>query len=434
MATPTDHRPALAEQLTVWSLVATWPLYSVGGLYLAGPALGWCLAALVFYRWYIGPALPDHARPPALSGEIWAWLGGMLVMLAVLIIGHVNFGLGAGQTIKSVIGWAKGWALLALFVLAGYALPIRIEALARASCRVGRMTLFLLPLFLAAPFIGLPQALFVSPLKVLGGSTDQYFQVMLYTIEPGVGTPRWQFFAPWSPAAGFIGLILLLITREEPDLAWRWTGYVGSFALIALSQSRLALLALIVVLAINWIVARFRRPALWLTAAPIGMIAGWFAPQVLALIDQAMADFAGARADSSRVRATLGRIAIERWQNEALWFGHGIVERGPHLVEYMPIGSHHTWYGLLFVKGLLGAAALAVPMVWTLAAALRLALQAQIGRLALSLVLVFWLFSFGENLEALAYLTWPGQLALGIALRSRITAGTPASIDSQSTG
>ena len=35
--------------------------------------------------------------------------------------------------------------------------------------------------------------------------------------------------------------------------------------------------------------------------------------------------------------------------------GTRIVERGPHLVEFMPIGSHHTWYSLLFVKGSSGA-------------------------------------------------------------------------------
>ena len=47
--------------------------------------------------------------------------------------------------------------------------------------------------------------------------------------------------------------------------------------------------------------------------------------------------------------------------SDLIW-GHGTVERGPHIVEYMPIGSHHTWNGLLFVKGMVGYAGLAVPM------------------------------------------------------------------------
>ena len=60
-----------------------------------------------------------------------------------------------------------------------------------------------------------------------------------------------------------------------------------------------------------------------------------------------------------------------------LVFGHGIVERGSHLVEFMPIGSHHTWNGLLFIKGGVGMLALAVPLAWTF---LEMLLKAQRDR------------------------------------------------------
>jgi hypothetical protein len=138
---------------------------------------------------------------------------------------------------------------------------------------------------------------------------------------------------------------------------------------------------------------------------------------LLAFAQKAQADFAGARADSTRVRETLGRIAIERWQSEAYWFGHGVVERGPHLVEYMPIGSHHSWYGLLFVKGLVGLLALAIPLFVSLALCFRAAMLSPIGRTGLSMVLVYILYSFGENLEVLTYLCWPALVIMGIALR-----------------
>ena len=41
------------------------------------------------------------------------------LVLVALWAGHMNWGLGVGKTIKSTIGWAKGWALLALFPAAG---------------------------------------------------------------------------------------------------------------------------------------------------------------------------------------------------------------------------------------------------------------------------------------------------------------------------
>ena len=154
-----------------------------------------------------------------------------------------------------------------------------------------------------------------------------------------------------------------------------------------------------------------------MAAAPAMLALGFFGPALLELIDSFVAEFYAARADSSRVRATLARIAIDRWQNEAYWFGHGIVENGPHLVEYMPIGSHHSWYGLLFVKGLIGAIALAVPLTFT---AIYLALRSssnKIARIGLAMVIFLILYSMSENLEMLAYLYWPALIMIGIAFR-----------------
>jgi hypothetical protein len=147
------------------------------------------------------------------------------------------------------------------------------------------------------------------------------------------------------------------------------------------------------------------------------LLSGWMGSFLLKLVGQLQSDFAGARADSSRVRETLGRIAIERWENEAYWFGHGIVENGPHLVEYMPIGSHHSWYGLLFVKGLAGLFALLVPLLLSLFVIVLRGNPAE-RRIGLSMLFVLSLYSFGENLEVLAYLYWPALLLIGIALRN----------------
>jgi hypothetical protein len=418
MAATTDPRPHPAERLIVATIGATWWLWLIGGLYIAGPVLGWTLAAMVMHAWYVGPTLAKAAKPRPVPWVIWLWLAGMLAMLFILFAGHSNFSLGTGQTIKSAVGWAKGWALLALFLLAGAVLPIRLEAVVHAVCRLGRQTLILLPIFLLAPMVGLPETLWVSPLKVLGGSGDEYFAAVLYTIEPGAGTPRWQFFAPWSPAAGMVAVIHFFLAREEKDMAWRWTGMIAAVLIALLSQSRLALVALAVILPLTYFVGRANRGSSWLLVAPIVLIFSWFAPQIQALADQAIDSFSGARADSSRVRAALGRIAVQRWHDEAYWFGHGIVVRGPHMVEYMPIGSHHSWYGLLYVKGLFGALALALPMLATLGAAAVAATRSASGRLALAMMLIYWLYSFGENLEVLTYIAWPALLAVGIALRT----------------
>ena len=406
------------ERLITWTLVSTYWLWLIGGLYLAGPALGWILGWQVARAYYLAPALPPEQRPPGpLPLAIIAWLTGMGAMLIILLIGHADFGLGAAQTLKSAVGWAKGWELIALFPLAGFALPIRIEVLARAVCRLALQTMLLLPLFLLAPVLHLPSQLWVSPLTVLGGAGDMFFTATLYTVDPETGSVRWQFFAPWAPAAGIVAVIHFLLARHEPVAAWRWTGYVASVLFALLTASRMALIALMVIIPAAMMIGRLHRPRIWFAMAPLLLLAGWFAPQLIELMDRAQSAFAGARASSSRVRAALGRIAVQRWQHEAYWFGHGTVERGPHLVEYMPIGSHHTWYGLLYVKGLAGVIALAVPMAWTFIATAAAAMRGKLGELGLAMTLTYLFYSFGENLEVLTYLAWPALVAIGIALK-----------------
>ncbi|WP_136068375.1 O-antigen ligase domain-containing protein [Modicisalibacter radicis] len=418
MAAPTHHPANAAEKLISVAIQSTWLLWMVGGLYIAGPALAWILALMAAVTLYVAPALPAHQRPPPLHPCILLWLAGMLAMLLILIAGHLLNDLGIARTIKSSIGWAKGWALIALFPFAGAVLSIRPEIIYRAVCRLGLQTLLLLPLFLVAPFIGLPGLLYVSPLKVVGGSGPEYFAVILYTLEPGSGIPRWQFFAPWSPAAGMIAIIHVLCALEEKQWKWKIIGVSAALLVALLCQSRLALVALAIVWPTAFGISQLRKSWIWFSAAIPVLVAGLLMPQLMALMDHAIDRFTGARADSSRVRAALGRIAVERWKNEAPWFGHGVVERGPHLVEYMPIGSHHSWYGLLFVKGITGAFALAVPLFATILVVARLSLYEPIGRVAFSLLLLLTLYTFGENLEILSYLYWPALVLVGIACRT----------------
>jgi hypothetical protein len=349
----------------------------------------------------------------------------MGVMLAALCAGHANFGLGAGPTLKSAAGWAKGWALFALFIAAGILLPIRLDYLVRCLCRLGRQCWLLIPAFALAPLLSLPWQLWVSPLAILGGAGEDFFAVNLYSLEPGTGAPRWQFFAPWSPAAGMVAVMIALLVLFERDWRWRATGFSAAIAMALMSQSRLALVALAAILPLVWGLSRLNRPALWYLAVPVVLAAILSLPTLVDLADAVQSEFTSARADSSRVRAALGRIALERWENEAYWFGHGVVERGPHLVEYMPIGSHHSWYGLLFVKGLVGALALALPMLITLVVCIARAQRANAGKAGLAMALLFGLYSFGENLEILSYLIWPAAIVVGIALRAAAAPDIP---------
>ena len=236
-----------AETIIYKALVWTWPFYAIGALYIVGPVLGWMLGGLAVLVAYLGAAVREDLRCDcAIPAVVWTWIIGMTVMLIILWVGLVNFEFGTKSIIRSTIGWAKGWALMALFPLAGAVLPIRRSILVRGQCVVGLWVLILAPIMLAAPYIGLPERIFTSPLKAVGGPGPEYFTVFLYTLDPSSGAPRWQFYAPWSPFAALLGVIMVLFTLEEDNPRWKNIGICGGVILILASKSRMGLVGLAV--------------------------------------------------------------------------------------------------------------------------------------------------------------------------------------------
>jgi hypothetical protein len=410
------------ERMVYRTLVLTWPFYAVGALYIVGPVLAWILGALAILVLYLGSAVrPDMRATGTIPPVIWAWILGMFVLLIALWVGHLDWGLGLKQTIKSSIGWAKGWALLALFPLAGAILPIRREVLVRAQCTIGLWTLILAPILLIAPYIGMPERIFTSPLKAIGGPGPEYFSVFLFTWDPASWTPRWQFYAPWSPFAALLGVVMVLFALEEKSIKWRNIGIAAGMLMIFASKSRMGLVGLVACTLGPRMMPLLLKGWAWQVVAGLTASMAVFGTMIATSATNAVSAFKGARADSTRVRATLQRIASERWQNEAFWFGHGTVHPGSHAVEYMPIGSHHTWFGLLFVKGFVGLIGLLIPFTWQTLLSLIDAARGPRGRLPLGIMMTLTLLSFGENIEIEAYLLWPGLIILGIHAREMST-------------
>jgi ABC-type multidrug transport system fused ATPase/permease subunit len=388
----------------------------MGALYLAAPALEAALVALYCWRLYAVWQGPGY-RPDPVPAGVWVWIAGMGGMLMALLIAHLDWGLGVGQTVKSTVGWVKGWALLAAFPLAGACLRIRPEIVVRAAMWMAVQTLCLIPILFLAALAHLPSKLFTSPLQAIGGPGPEFFSVYLYTIDPENGASRWQFIAPWSPAAGMIGDMILVLASFERDRRLRILATISAVLICLMTKSRMAILFLAIYPPLIFTVSRLSRPALLAASAALSVLTGIVANKILQIIQDSVAAFKGVRASSSRVREALGQLAVQRWREEAPIFGHGIVQRGDHYVEFMPIGSHHTWFGLLYVKGVVGVVSLALPLLWAFVEMLLLAQVSALGCTALSIVFMLLYYSNGENLEVLAYLFWPGLLILGAAHR-----------------
>lgn len=411
----------IEERLVYWPLVLVWPLWATGFLLVTFSFIGWVLFLIAVARrigWF--PVTHNHVERPA-PVIASAWLAGMALMLVALVVAHVDFGRGWFQTVKSGVGWVKGWGLIGAAVFAGAMTHVRPQILFRSMCILGAQTAVLTPIMIASALVGLPPSFYISPLYLVFGPDPIYYDIGFYSRDAGTLGFRLPYFAPWAPAAAFFGVIAIVFAIYEKHWAWRTAGIVGGLAMCVMSQSRLAVVAVPLIVAVLWMTARITRPWLLGVLATCIVTALLFADPLMEVARDLEAAFTGARADSSRVRATLQRIAVHRWETEAIWFGHATVEKGPHLVEYMYIGSHHTWFGLLFVKGVVGFLACLLPYVWTLMELFVRAMRDRVAQAGLGATLALGLFSFGENLEMLAYMIWPAFLLIGICSKRRIS-------------
>lgn len=405
------------EKIVFAAICLTWVWYFLGALYIVAPVLAWLLVLRLVVGWLIAPE-GSELRPRRIPAVVWVWIACMLVMQVALVIGHINFELSAAQTIKSSIGWAKGWALLAIFPLLGACLHIRPVILYRAAGLVAAQTLLFVPLMLLGPKIGLPSILYTSPLQIVGGPGPEFFQVQLYGLDP-MGNLRWRFFTPWATAAAVAyGMLLALFLRDRSNVLIV-LGTVAVLAVAIMCKSRLGFVAIPCALVFAALLSRLTNPILIFAAGAGVVILGLFGPTIVDWLIEQKDRMEQLRADSTYVRAALADIAMHRWETEAPIWGHGVVEAGPHLVEFMPIGSHHTWYGLLFTKGIVGFCALLVALAVTLVDLIARAQMNGHARPALAFMLLFTFFTFTENVEILAYLMWPGLMLVGLAASQR---------------
>lgn len=404
---------SLEEQVLYYALSGTWVIYFLGAMYLMPPVLGWSLISL----WAAQRIRGENTKPiPTL---VWVWLLSMLVMEVALIAGHFSWNLPIPLLIKSSIGWMKGWALFAVFALIGACMNVRATVLAKAASNLAVQTLCLIPIMLIAPAIGIPGSLYQSPLSMLGGPGPEYFEVQIYGAGFS-GDTRWRFFAPWAPAATVaFGILTPLILRHKSSAKVMAAGIIAIVMVVMMSKSRLGLISIPCTLLFTAALSRLTSPRVLWAAAAVTVAAGLLGGPLLEFAMEQKEALTQMRADSSYVREVLARIAMYRWQTEAPIFGHGVVEAGPPIVEEMPIGSHHSWYGLLFVKGAVGFAALLVPLVISFFLLCVRAQKSRNARAALATIIFFSFSTFTENVEMLAYLMWPGFVLLGIAAAER---------------
>ncbi len=407
----------LPEALVWYCIIGTYLLYLLGALYVCATLLASFLTFYLIRKWWIQTEETPADERISIPISVWVWIVAVLVVEFALIVAHMNFDLGMGQILKSSFSWYRSLSFLALFPLIG-CLKIRPQIIFRAICIFCIQSLFVVIIGFIAQLIKFPIFSYVSPLKSFGGVSDSYTVYLFYVLDEN--QPRLQLFAPWPPALGLAGTIYFFLARQEVNKKLKMLGMIGAVAMILGSVSRLAIICLPIVASLTWLLTNLARPWLYLSLGTVSVFAGILSPTLLQFLSDIKDQLNQARSGSSEVRARLREMAREAWWNEAPIWGHGrFEEKGPPILAYKPIGSHHFWYGALYSYGLVGWFALAIAFFWSFIDLLIKAQKNVNAKVGLSILLTLFFFTFAENIDGLTYIYWPGLLMLGIAFKQK---------------
>lgn len=405
------------EKLIFFNVAGMYLTYFAGVNYIVAPLLAYMLLGCLIRRlWLQTDETPPEDRV-CLPLGIWIWLLGILIIGVAVVIGHITWDYGVARIIRSFINfYLRSYFLMAIYPLAG-CLPIRPQILYRAAAILGIHHLILSPIGIAMGNSGMKMPLYINTIAAkIGGLGDRFYSVSLYVMEDGA--PRLMLFADWAPGLALGASVLLYMSVRERSWPLKLIALVGHTMAVLGSESRMGQMALIVVPCAVFGLSNLLRPLAQMMVAIASVLGGLFGAQLLQAAKDFKNNFSSQRAASSRVRAALQRIAAYRWRTDAPIWGHSMIQpEGPQVTQKMPIGSHHTWFGVLYVNGLVGGVGLALTLA---SGGLILILKSQtryVARAALSVWLVMILFSFGENLEGLVYLYWPGLILIGCGLK-----------------
>ncbi len=404
----------LPETLIWYYITGTYLIYYLGAQYILAQLLAAFLTFYLIRQWWNQTEETPPDEKITISLSAWVWLVAALVILLATIVNHYDLDLGLKRFIESFASWSRTWALFGLFPLAGH-LKIRPELIYRAISILCVQSLILIIIGTLASLVHVPHITYLSPLKSLplNGGNPQYEVDVLPTLI----NSRMRLFTPWAPALGLTSNIFFFVILQERNKRLRWIGIVSTIASIVGSVSRAGMVGLPIVLLSTWVLTNFLRPWIQFIAGGISLLGSIHLQSLIEFVTTLKEDLKKARAGSSETRDGLERIALYRWQTEAPIWGHGISEPGPLSVGRMPIGTHHTWFGLLFTHGLVGCVALAVPILWSFIDLLIKSQRYKTALVGLQIIMILGIFSFSEHFDGSVFVFWPGLLILGIAFR-----------------
>lgn len=406
----------LTEALLYWYMALT-PLWWATGTLLPLGVLG---AVVLFLR-----RLP---REPGLALLVGLWFLVGLVQFAAAVVNYVFAGeTGINLLHSAVSPGITGWVLIGVCIGIGGQAGLATPRMARA---IGFQALWILVLtaisVVAAYGFGMESLAVPSPLALLlPGDIPlvRYHLTMTFFLHDELlddRALRLSLFFPWPTALSLAGATALLLGLcAEGPRRWRVAAILGGAAGVWFGYSRSVALSL--VLAVGAIaLLRLPRPARFATVLLAGLlanaavVAGW---DPISAVQAAHETFTSMRAGSSFARQLLYDITWTHFLERPI-FGYGAYS-GP-VARWLPVplGSHSSFYGVLYLGGVATFGMLCLAFAATLlAVALRLGDRRREAPAALAMLLTIGVVGFGENISSIAPSLLASFIWLGGVLR-----------------
>ena len=422
-----DAVDPLAEDCLYWYAMLT-PVWWMTGLLLP---LGLAGVIVLFCR-----RLP---RSPGILLLTLLWIG-VTAMQAVATT--INWGMTPAPPIglsRALLSLATtGWMLIGLCIGIGGEGHVRPALIVRAICiQAGWVLAFALVSFATAYGLSLEQLQVPSPLALLLPSSlpivHQQLTMKFFQMDSLMGgrALRLTLFYPWATVLSLAGATALLVATREQHRAWRWIGLAGGAVGTVFGHSRSVIVCVVAVMALVGWLRLAPRPRFGCLAA-LALIAN---VAILAGFDPVEAGrdfyaaFTEARSGSSLARYVVYELTWRHVLDSPI-IGYGWVS-GPaaRWLPTMPLGSHSSFYGVLYLGGALTFAMLCIAfLALVVSAVLHLQARRQDGMIALALLLLIGVVANGETFQLMVPSLLLTVIWLGSALRRGGAAGTEPAV------
>jgi hypothetical protein len=367
--------------------------------------------------------------PLALIGSAFLYVRRLPRDPAILLVSLLWIAVGAAQALSTVVNWAMtedasvgllrgllslltmGWILLGLAIGIGGEAGLASTRVVRAICiNAAWLLLFCGISLVMAHGFGLQELIVPSPLALLlpGDlpSVRQHLTMVFFQRDALLDgqTLRLTLFYPWATALSLAGAATLLVGTADPVRFWRWCAILGGSAAVVFGYSRSVAVCLVGAFCILGflrlrVVGQATIAIVTGLALNVALLAGFDPAESMRAFLEA---FTNVRAGSSAARNLVYDLSWVHFLERPI-LGHGWVsEPAARWLSTMPLGSHSSFYGVLYLGGIVTFTMMCIAYLATIGAVvLRLRDRQRQGMAALVLLGLFGVVALGETFSIL---------------------------------